>query len=543
MSNLSIKYIPSAFDSAGSVLECYKYYPKLVEDMVKALDTQEPDINLGVLANAYSEEQDLMEYSRIFKPLGITCYSDSGGLQVITIGKEITPALKLTIYNRQAKFSDLAMSFDEIPKIVLERADTGTSFGMVDVWIDSWFKEKAIESGINIRKQIIEFKKIRKANPDLSHKAKILFIIQAKNFEAAREWSWFMFQEIKKEEGFEDYIGGLALGSTPAAGSRYLTDFIMRFQEELEFLPLAWRKNLHVLGAGSPSRILAALVTPDAYFLPGTTVSADSTTQTRAMVFGNFVALDKKGKLSTHNPGRGLNKKSKDVVNIIYNHVKPFLDARQKDYNFKVKNVDDFRNEYTEYNDELFRLKTQFIEKHGDDENGVYQYKKRARISRFFWGMTMMSHLVKFFESVKKESSAWRHSNSEEEKSHILMGLKYKLGNKLFKPAKILMTVKNHKEYMSNTKIQSGHPYTEVLPQKLIKDLDLTKTLTYNGNEYSVDLYNGELLGRPLESLTAGKNPISPNTIRNQALYYLTGITIDTIKTIDSETNGEIDEW
>ncbi len=532
---MKIRYIPSALDSAGSFLVAHSHYPKLAVQMLVDLKTQEPDIDIGVLANAYSEPKDLEEFHNILRPRGVKVYSDSGGLQVITIGAEITPELKKDIYHRQAMYSDFALSFDEIPKSVLSRSNSNSSFGLDDVWVDEWFKKKAIESGQNIAEQIRAFKK------DPACTSKILFIIQAKNFEAAREWSWFMLQEIKKEPDYEKYIGGLALGSTPAGGPRYLADFLLRFQKELDFLPLEWRKKVHILGAGSVSRIISSLVVPDSYFLPGTIITADSTTQTRAMIFGNFLYFNEKsGKLQSLSPGRTINKDSLEVVDHIYKYVKPYMEKFPQ-YKFIPKNVDDFRNHYSEYNDTLTRLKVDFTELHEDPDEAQYEYRKRARISRFFWSMTMISHFIKFMESIRTNAQKYRDSD-EEGKAEVLKIFKGALPTRLYKPSVLLMNIHTHREYMEGTEVLSGHPYSEVLPIELVPKI-VDSLVEYQGQTYVTDEYQGELLGRILITGQANKNPITPDSKRNMILSFLPGITIDTLKTLNQEAQDELDAW
>jgi len=522
--NLTIRYIPSAFDSAGGVLETWNYYPEMVVEMVKDLSKQEPDIDFGVLANAFTEATNLKDYYKILSP-DIKVYSDSGGLQVITLGKEITPEIKEKVFKLQSEYSDYAMSFDEIPKKVLSRSSN--TFGLDNIWVDSWFKIKAIESGKNIVNQIQEFKKNK------NNKAKILFIIQARNFETAREWSWFMFQEIKKEPDYEKYIGGLALGSTMSAGTRFLTDFILRFQYELDFLPDAWLKKVHILGAGSISKIFGSLIVTDKYFKPGTVISADSTTQTRGTIFGNFVYLDE-SKLVSISIGRDINPYSTKSVEVIYEYMKPYLEKYKTKYNIQVNNIDDFRNHYTEFNDDLLRLKPDFMAIYGE-ENGKYQYKKRTRIARFLGSVTMMSHFIKSLEFIKRNASKYRETSDKK----YLRKIEKMLPKNSFKSAIRLINISSHKEYTEGVTIKTGHPYDTILPI----DLRGNDIVSYKGEDYITDFYDGKLLGRVIYDMSAKSDIITPQTKRDRVLYPLQSITIDVRKTDKIEKKDQMDEW
>ena len=523
------RYIPSAFESAGAFLKIHNYYPEMSIDILTSLKNQEPDIDVGVLSNAFSEKRDLKEFWEILEPKGIELYSDSGGLQVISIGKEITPEIKKDIYERQFKYSHQAMSFDEIPLKVLSRSGGG-SFGNSLVYVDEYFKTKAIESGRNIAEQIQIFQKLEKAQktPTKKH-AKILFIIQGKDFETQREWAWFMFQEIKKIEGYRDYIGGLALGQTGNAGNRHLADFILRYQHELEFLPEEWLLNLHILGAGSVSRIISYLVVSDDYFKEDTVISADSTTQTRAQVFGNYISYHPKlMKLEQTSAGREVTKESDFVTSEIYKFVEPFIDKYRDKYNLVPENIADFREHYTEYNRNLFRKKSDF--------ECPYQYAKRVRIGRYFWATSMISGYLKFLESIKKRSKYYRRGTPEQ-KQKVLKSFKRSLPSNLYKPLTLIMDLKDHKEYMQDSQILSGHPY----PKLDIPIEEAGGIVKIGSRHYITDISDGEVRGRILENVGSNQ-PVSPDTKRGLFLNQMQGNLVST-QMLDDQQVDDLDAW
>lgn len=478
-------YIPSAFNSAAAFLTVHKMYPELSKDIFESINNQEKDMHLGILSNAFTEKKDSKEFSEIFSGSHIPLYGDSGGLQVITRGMQVTPEIKNKIFNTQAEYTDFSMSFDEIPVEVLRRVP-GNPSANTNTYIDSWFKEKAIESGKNIVEQIKAFKK----NP--KNRSKIMFIVQGRNFETAREWSWYMFQEIKEEPGYEDYIGGLALGNVGAAGTRNITDFLLRFQYELEFLPKEWLLNLHILGAGSLSRIAPYFLVAPTYFLDGTVVTADSTTQTRAPIFGVFATFTGT-EYKTVDVGRGISNNSLFTVEKIYEFVKPFIDNHKDEYNLIPENVDEFREHYSEFNDAGLRKITEF-----DD---VYDYHKRARASRYFWSMTMISHYLKFLAYVKKLGIAYRSNKTSKEQKLII---KQRV-SKLFKgdavrAATKLMEIKTWEQYMQNRTVLHGHPYEEIT-QEYTTLKDEPGIIKIGKDKWVTDTYNNKLYGRKLENL------------------------------------------
>ena len=533
MKNMTLRYIPSAFQSAGSFLTVHKYYPKLAEDMLLGLANQEKDIDIGVLYNAFSEESDASEFNTICRPIGIKQYADSGGLQVMSIGAEITPEIKNDIFHTQMDNCDFAMSFDEIP---VDSTHEGDGMRQMDTrfFIDEWFKTKAIESGRNIVEQIRVFKK------DPNTKAKILFIIQSRNFKTAREWSWFMFQEIKKEPDYEKYIGGLALGNTGAGGLRNVIDFTLRFQNELDFLPESWRKKVHILGAGSVSRLLGALCVQDSYFLPGTVITCDSTTQTRGPVFGNFLLYNEKTQnLDSLSPSRGINPESLRMVEAQWKYAEPYFKKHKSEYNLIPTNADEFRNNYTEYADNGLRKKVDFIDLMGKSDECDYEYSKRGRMSRFFWAMTMMNSFLKFIESIKDRADDYRAA-APRDKIKLLRSLKRSLPQKLYQPAIKLMELASWGQYIGDNAL-TGHPYPVELPITSRNDV-IDGVLEYKGVKYQTDFYQNKLLGRELESLTAGKDGIFPTDTRSKILVLLQGLVLDVQRT-EKTQNGELDEW
>lgn len=521
-------YIPSAFNSAAAFLTVHKMYPELSKEIFESINNQEKDIHLGVLSNAFTEKKDTKEFSDIFSGSHIPLYGDSGGLQVITRGMQVTSEIKNKIFNTQAEYADFSMSFDEIPVEVLKRVK-GNPSANTNTYIDSWFKEKAIESGKNIVEQIKAFKK----NP--KNRSKIMFIVQGRDFNTAREWSWYMFQEIKEEPDYKDYIGGLALGNVGAAGTRNITDFLLRFQYELDFLPQEWLLNLHILGAGSLSRIAPYFLVAPTYFLENTVVTSDSTTQTRAPIFGVFATFTG-SEYKTVDVGREISESSLFTVQKIYDFVKPFIDNHKDEYDLVPENVEDFREHYTEFNDAGLRKITEF-----DD---VYDYHKRARASRYFWSMTMISHYIKFLAYVKKLGIAYRSDKtSPAQKLIIKKRVAVLFKGDAVRAATKLMEIKTHSQYMKDRTVLKGHPYAEIT--SAFTDLG-NGIIQIDKDKWITDTYNNKLYGRKLDNLDANeKLPFTNKT--HTLLNELKGNKIGTFATPEDLSNNpkvqKIDIW
>jgi len=523
------KYVPSAFESAGSFVSTYNLYPKIATDMLHQLNKQEADsgISVGVLSNAFSEKKDLIKFWEVLEPQGFLTQADSGGLQIITRGLDIDKDMRTEIYQRQAQYSHEALAFDEIPLHVFKLGVSG-GINAIALFVDSAFSQNAAKTGKNIAEQILEFKKLKS-------KTKILFILQGKDFKSIREWAWFAFQEIKKVPDYEDYIGGLAIGNTTNTGYRSLSDFLMRFQYELEFLPQDWVKRLHVLGAGSVSKMFSFFVVPDNYFLPGTEISTDATTQTRSMIFGDFQYLSEDG-LTKVPVGREYNDNTKFINEYIYKFSKPFLDEHKEEYNLLVDEYEDFREHYTRFNDNLDRKRNDF--------ETAYDYQKRTKVGDYFWVMTMISDYLKLLASIRQTCQLFRDSeDSEDQRGIIIKELSKMLPSVIYKSVIKLIKVKSYNEYMkgSEEEIIVGHPYTKQL-DGCVHDPE-SPIIKKGGKTLMTSMHQGVLLYRELTTSNSGSGVFNVSTTRGQFLNSLAGNRIGTIISYNDSAENVDSDW
>lgn len=213
-----------------------------------------------------------------YKPAVHSIHVDSGGLQVVTLGKQVTPELKDGVYRIQAKYGDLGMSFDEIPVQIIgkksSRLDTSNRIFRRDK-----LEDFARLSGKNIARQIEVF---------LEEKSlcRPILIAQGNCYDTYMLWVDYMLQEVPKDH--HQYIGGVAMGAA-ALG----TGFIEDVQRAFIFTQLPIKTtHLHILGVGAVRRLLPYLVfmTNGAY--DGVTVSYDSTTHTSGIEQGRFYTAE-----------------------------------------------------------------------------------------------------------------------------------------------------------------------------------------------------------------------------------------------------------
>lgn len=231
---------------------------------------------ISFLFNAFQEEIFAEPFGRCYRGKGIKqVYADSGGLQMVTQGMSITPELKAKVYDLQGRYSDVAMSFDEIPVTLVSdraiRANTSNKFFDKDK-----FEFCARESGRNVRDQILHFNK-------LGSDAKPMFIAQGSDLDTYAKWTELALEEIPKE--LHSQIGGIAMGAA-ALGNGMLEDIKRAFY--FTQLPTDL-KHLHLLGVGSLTRLLPTITfLQSGVYSDDLYISYDSTTHTSGVEMGRY---------------------------------------------------------------------------------------------------------------------------------------------------------------------------------------------------------------------------------------------------------------
>jgi hypothetical protein len=235
------------------------------------------DHEFSFLYNAYIEKHFGEVFYSAYRGKGIKqVYADSGGLQIVTQGLTITPALKQKVYESQAMYSDCAMSFDEIPVSII-----GTKAVRSDIsskYFDrSKFEWCARESGRNVKNQIETF-------INMKSDAKPMFIVQGGDLDTYIKWCELALEEIPKE--YHERIGGVAMGSG-GIGNGMLEDCKRAFYYTQTPL-FEMNNHLHLLGIGAVSRMVPTLAMIESGFLVDKHISYDSTTHTSGVQMGRY---------------------------------------------------------------------------------------------------------------------------------------------------------------------------------------------------------------------------------------------------------------
>lgn len=239
------------------------------------------DYQLGFLYNAFTEKRLGELFSSAYADVLCDIHADSGGLQMVTLGKTVTPEIKRAIYAHQAKHSTIAMSFDEIPV---------TSSGGVNSFATRKFNshlvdEKAKLSGENLLEQLIMF-------AECKTKSKPLLIAQGNCLDTYCRWVDVVQKQIPTE--LLGALGGIALAGA-SMGNGDLENVRTAFyftQMDLKFDC----KQVHLLGVGSTSRFIPTMVFMKSGLYKNLTISIDSTTHSGLVSRNQYIQPS--GKLS-----------------------------------------------------------------------------------------------------------------------------------------------------------------------------------------------------------------------------------------------------
>lgn len=293
------EYVASALSYTGAMGREGIDYSQFNEWMSKIDNIH--NHNVSSLFNAYTEV-DIAELQHSMKGFHRT-YSDSGGLQMISLNVGgISEKAKHDVYEVQAKFSDVAMIFDEIPVYTpshigkMNHRDPNIKKMMTEaglkpkrvselknaearVYDPEMLKPKAKETAANILDQIRHFEK-------MGSDTKVICILQGNTTEDYQRWLNYILKDIPREEWKR--ISGLAFGS-PAYGAGQLEDIEKAFFIGQLEAPSYIKRHIHLLGVGSANRMLPIVSFRKTGIIPeDVLVSYDSSKHTGGLVRGQF---------------------------------------------------------------------------------------------------------------------------------------------------------------------------------------------------------------------------------------------------------------
>lgn len=231
----------------------------------------------SMLYNAYTESS-FGERFKVYKDNIKSIHADSGGLQVVTQGKTITPELKDKVYENQAQWADVGMCFDEIPvTLVGDRSDRNDVKGR---FFNREAHEKcARDTGKNIKRQFEIFDKF-------NSKCKPFVILQGNCYDTYMEWANYILEEVPQEK--HNKLGGIAMGAA-ALGTGNLEDIQRAFiASQVPMRDENGKLHIHILGVGALRRLLPYIIFLQNDLYKDVVISYDSTTHSRAVETGLY---------------------------------------------------------------------------------------------------------------------------------------------------------------------------------------------------------------------------------------------------------------
>jgi hypothetical protein len=230
-------------------------------------------VKISGLFNAFTEDMfatRIKESGYNFKTLfPDAMYADSGGLQVLTQGKQIDEEMKKKIYDIQAEYADYAMSFDVMP---FEMVNGGKKY-----LGDEVAAECGTQAGENLKEQIAHFNKIKA-------KTKIFPIVQGLGLTGMSAYTLNMLSVLNKTQ--LDKLECLAVGG--------ITSEIELLERSVNIYKIAGipdkiKTHFHVLGVTGFRKLMPILIGARNGLIPGIKkLSFDSTTFTKSYLLGNI---------------------------------------------------------------------------------------------------------------------------------------------------------------------------------------------------------------------------------------------------------------
>lgn len=241
------------------------------------VDAHGDQIDMSLLCNAYTET-DFPLHIRSAGLVGMSAlYADSGGLQVITRGHQLTADVKQAVYENQSN-ADYAFCFDEIP--VKNHNQGSRSDTSSKEFITDRLDECAITTAKNINNQI------KKLN-EIGSNTKVYYIVQGNDIDTMVRWveaGWPYIEDHSR-------ICGFAMADTCIGNSMLESVDMLIAYAKIDKMTGYQYNRVHFLGVGSLSRI-APIVQFSRIGLirDEVVVSFDSSTTSLCWVYGKILS-------------------------------------------------------------------------------------------------------------------------------------------------------------------------------------------------------------------------------------------------------------
>jgi hypothetical protein len=287
---IQVEYVMSAL-GWGVIPNSFMKFPNLEELKVAMLEVgnllhrnlaekcQSIIPKISTLFNAFTEKikvKEIQELNRMGFPL---LYADSGGLQILTVGSEITPQIKDQIYRVQTN-ADFAFCFDEIPlKTVGERSRNERSNVFNKVFDAEACGPCGEKTAQNIKEQVELFQK-------LGAKTKVILICHGNTLDDFLRY----YDSIVSKLEDHDYqnIGGIAIAKTGAGNQTREAIELVRVAKKISRnCHPAVKAQMHMLGVGAISKLRPLMyLVRSGYLTEYPVISYDSSSHTSCFDYG-----------------------------------------------------------------------------------------------------------------------------------------------------------------------------------------------------------------------------------------------------------------
>jgi len=255
-----------------------KPYVEVLNNKITFMDNKYDNQNISMLFNSHTEPSHGVAMHDLLNAWH-NLYADSGGLQLSRTKKGLTPEIKDKIYKHQAKYSDIAMIFDDIP-VEFDGSNSGWSmktstFGRR--FARDLISETAKSTLANVKRQIEVFNR-------LESDTKITLIVQGQDLESYREYIETIVEGLTEDELKRCH--GISLSSACSGASLDNRMEMIYAVKDLE-IPMSLKENIHLLGVGSHKMMMPFFISPE-YFSFVKTVSYDSSTHANSWFFSRY---------------------------------------------------------------------------------------------------------------------------------------------------------------------------------------------------------------------------------------------------------------
>ena len=343
-------------------------------DMNEKYDNQ----NMSILFNAHTERRHGITMNETMSHSWHRIFADSGGLQLARMKSGITKEVKDKIYHHQAKYSDVAMIFDEIPceyDLTLTGGNSMKASTVGRRFVREDLEKTAIATRDNVKRQIEVFKKE-------NSRAKIMLISLGQDVDSWRKYIEVICDGLDDEE-VETMCTGISLGSQ-CNGNHFAHRMEMIYASREYQVPDSLRKNIHLLGVGNPNALMPFIVSPR-YFDFIDNLSYDSSSHASSWFFSRY--RDKNYKqITLEAPFRS----KKLLQDIVQNDLAPVIedilnDHREAFAEYDVTTIEQIIDESTKWSVHNKDKERKFIRPGGEDA---------YRLLVWYWVTNTVQHFM-----------------------------------------------------------------------------------------------------------------------------------------------------